>query len=122
MHKFFKLFDDYLNKGKINRSLLPEIKYFKSLLSQYGLRNIREERLLELKDKIFAISLIKDKVVPPESVINTLNGAQKKIPIRTMITDFPYSYSHETPFPVDKNQREIVNVNFENIFGLASSF
>lgn len=122
MHKFFKLFDDYINKGKINRSLLPEIKYFKSLLSQYGLRNIREERLLELKDKIFAISLIKDKVVPPESVINTLNGAQKKIPIRTMITDFPYNYSHETPFPVDKNQREIVNVNFENIFGLATSF
>lgn len=122
MSKFFKLFDDYLNKGKIDRSSLPEIKYFKSLLSQYGLRNIREERLLELKNRIFAVSLIKDKVVPPESVINTLNGAQRKIPIRTMITDFPYSYSHETPFPADKNQREIVNVNFENIFELASNF
>ncbi|MBK7104925.1 MAG: hypothetical protein IPH62_06545 [Ignavibacteriae bacterium] len=122
MSKFFKLFDDYLNKGKIDRNSLPEIKYFKSLLSQYGLRNIREERLLELKNRIFAISLIKDKVIPPESVINTLNGAQRKIPIRTMITDFPYNYSHETPFPADKNQREIVNVNFENIFELASNF
>ncbi len=122
MGKFFKLFDDYLNHGKIERSALPEIKYFKSLLSQYGLRNIREERLIELKDNIFAVSLIKDKVVPPESVINTLNGTDKKIPIRTMITDFPYKYSHETPFPADKNQREIVNVNFENIFDLASSY
>jgi uncharacterized protein DUF6051 len=120
--RFFKVFDDYLNNGKIDRNSLPEIKYFKSLLSQYGLRNVREERLLELKNNIFAISLIKDKVVPPESVINTLNGAQKKIPIRTMITDFPYNYSHETPFPPDKNQREIVNVNFDNIFDLASSF
>lgn len=122
MSIFFKVFDDYLNNGKIERTSLPEIKYFKSLLSQYGLRNIREERLLELKDRIFAVSLIKDKVVPPESVINTLNGSNKKIPIRTMITDFPYSYSHEIPFPADKEQREIVNINFNNIFELASNY
>lgn len=122
MSKFFKLFDDYLSNGKINRSALTEIKYFKSLLSQYGLKDIREERFLELKDSIFAVSLIKDKVVPPESVINTLNGAQRKIPIRTMITDFPYNYSHETPFPVEIKNREIVNVNFKNIFDLASSY
>lgn len=122
MSKFFKLFDDYLNNGKINRSALTEIKYFKSLLSQYGLKEIREERFLELKDSIFAVSLIKDKVVPPESVINTLNGTQRKIPIRTMITDFPYNYSHETPFPVEIKNREIVNVNFKNIFDLASSY
>lgn len=122
MSKFFKVFDDYLNNGIIERTSLPEIKYFKSLLSQYGLRNIREERLLELKDRIFAVSLIKDKVVPPESVINTLNGSNKKIPIRTMITDFPYNYSHEIPFPVDKEQREIVNINFNNIFELASNY
>jgi pimeloyl-ACP methyl ester carboxylesterase len=120
--KFFRLFDDYLNNGKIDRSSLPEIKYFKSLLSQLGLRNVREERLLELKDNIFAVSLIKDKVVPPDSVINTLNGSNKKIPIRTMITDFPYNYSHETPFPTEEGLREIVNVNFENIFELASSY
>lgn len=120
--KFFKLFDDYLNNGKIDRNSLPEIKYFKSLLSQYGLRNVREERLLELKNNIFAVSLIKDKVVPPDSVINTLNGAQKKIPIRTMITDFPYDYSHEAPFPTDKKLREIVGVNFNNIFDLAASY
>lgn len=122
MSKFFKVFDDYLNNGKIERTSVPEIKYFKSLLSQYGLRNIREERLLELKDRIFAVSLIKDKVVPPESVINTLNGSNKKIPIRTMITDFPYNYSHEIPFPADKEQREIVNINFNNIFELASNY
>ena len=120
--RFFKVFDDYLNSGKIDRNSVPEIKYFKSLLTQYGLRNIREERFLELKNKIFAISLIKDKVVPPESVINTLNGAQRKIPIRTMISDFPYEYSHETPFPTDEKLREIVNVNFENIFDLAASY
>lgn len=122
MSKFFKLFDDYLSNGKINRSALTEIKYFKSLLSQYGLKDIREERFLELKDSIFAVSLIKDKVVPPESVITTLNGTQRKIPIRTMITDFPYNYSHETPFPVEIKNREIVNINFENIFDLASSY
>ncbi len=120
--RFFKLFDDYLNKGRIERTSLTEIKYFKSLLTQYGLRDIREERFLELKDKIFAVSLIKDQVVPPESVINTLNGANKKIPIRTMITDFPFNYSHETPFPVDEDKREIVNVNFDNIFDLAASY
>jgi surfactin synthase thioesterase subunit len=122
MSKFFRLFDDYLNRGKIDRSSLPEIKYFKSLLTQYGLRDVREERLMELKSNIYALSLIKDKVVPPESVINTLNGVNKKIPIRTMITDFPYNYSHETPFPADEKKREIVNVNFENIFEIASSF
>lgn len=120
--KFFKLFDDYLNNGKIDRNSLPEIKYFKSLLSQYGLRDVREERLLELKNNIFAVSLIKDKVVPPDSVINTLNGPNKNIPIRTMITDFPYEYSHETPFPTDKKLREIVGVNFNNIFDLAASY
>ena len=122
MSQFFKLFDDYLNKGKIDRTSLPEIKYFRSLLSQYGLKDIREERLHQLKNNIYAVSLLKDQVVPPDSVINTLNGANRKIPIRTMITDFPYNYSHETPFPADKNKREIVNVNFENIFDLASSY
>ena len=122
MSQFFKLFDDYLYKGKVDRTSLPEIKYFRSLLSQYGLKDIREERLHQLKNNIYAVSLLKDQVVPPESVINTLNGANRKIPIRTMITDFPYNYSHETPFPADKNKREIVNVNFENIFDLASSY
>ena len=122
MKLFFTLFDDYLNKGKIDRNSLPEIKYFRSLLSQYGLKNIREERLTQLKNNIYAVSLLKDQVVPPDSVINTLNGANKKIPIRTMITDFPYNYSHEAPFPTNEKQREIVNVNFENIFDLASSY
>ena len=122
MKRFFTLFDDYLNKGKIDRTSLPEIKYFRSLLSQYGLKDIREERLHQLKNNIYAISLLKDQVVPPDSVINTLNGANKKIPIRTMITDFPYNYSHEAPFPANEKQREIVNVNFENIFDLASSY
>jgi surfactin synthase thioesterase subunit len=122
MSQFFKLFDDYLYKGKVERTSLPEIKYFRSLLSQYGLKDIREERLHQLKNNIYAVSLLKDQVVPPDSVISTLNGANRKIPIRTMITDFPYNYSHETPFPTDKNKREIVNVNFENIFDLASSY
>ena len=122
MKQFFTLFDDYLNKGKIDRNSLPEIKYFRSLLSQYGLKDIREERLHQLKNNIYAISLLKDQVVPPDSVISTLNGANKKIPIRTMITDFPYNYSHESPFPTNEKQREIVNVNFENIFDLAGSY
>ena len=50
------------------------------------------------------------------------NEMKRKIPIRTMITDFPYNYSHEAPFPTDEKQREIVNVNFKNIFDLASSY
>jgi len=119
---FFKLFEDYLRSGKFDRSSLPEIKYFKSLLTHSGLKSIRENRFMELKNKIFSVSLIKDKVIPPASVISTLNGAEKNIPIKTMISDFPFNYSHEAPFPTDEKQREIVNINFENIFGLASAY
>ncbi len=114
-------FEKCLIEETLSKENNSEVKYFRSLMNLTGLQGYREKRLNELKERIFAVSLSKDMVIPPNSVISTLNGANKKIPIRTMITDFPYDYTHEIPFPEKKDIREIVDVNFRNIMDLAAT-
>jgi len=71
---------------------------FKTMLNYHRYRELREKRLLEIHDRIRAIALEKDYVIPPKEVINTLQGIDRNIPVNVCTLDYGYPYSHVTMF------------------------
>jgi hypothetical protein len=96
--------------------------YFKSMLSYQKEKEFREKRFQELHDRIFALALRKDAVIPPNEVLNTLRGDSRDIPVRVSITDFPYSYQHINPFPIAKEIERDVDEQFDKVFETAAQF
>jgi hypothetical protein len=83
------------------------------------LKTFRENILNKLRDQIHSISLIKDSVIPSKGVISTLNNKKDIVDV----WDFPYSYTHENPFPIfDSPLSEKVDYWFEKVFSDASLF
>ena len=95
---------------------------FKSMLNKNILSEIREEKLKILNKNICALALDKDFVIPPLSVINTLKGKDKNIPINVMKMDFPFNYDHVSPFPLNENIQEDVDICFDRVFGIAGEY
>ncbi len=95
---------------------------FRSMLSLSRKKDFRENAMKRFQDRIYAISLAKDLVIPPIGVKKTLAGACiAKDMIKVM--DLPYDYTHETPFPLLKNDGHVrVDNAFETIFSEAVSF
>jgi len=99
-----------------------ESVFFKCMLDYYKMIDLRENKLLKLKDQIFALALKKDTVIPGYEVLNTLKGENRKIPIKTRIIDFPYNYIHENPFPISDKIKSEVNRSFRRVFNCAANF
>jgi hypothetical protein len=76
----------------------------------------REEKFRRMSDRIYAIGLVKDRVIPYYEIMNTLQGRERNIPIRVDVLDFPYDYSHENPFPLLAGISEAVNEQFKLTF------
>lgn len=115
---------------------------FKSLLTIDLLKEHRERKLNNISQRIKALALVKDEVIPPASVIQTLNGVyssvpkpelgnekskpgfgnRKKIPIDVEVMDFPFDYDHISPFPLGENIQDEVDKSFYQVFTLASDF
>lgn len=90
---------------------------FRSMISFAIGKEFREKTLKHLKEKLKVIALAKDKVIPVNGILETLQGGN------VSVTDFPYNYSHESPFPVFKNEKSReVDHCFDNIFSQAVSF
>lgn len=100
----------------------PEGYYFKSMLNYSVLSKVRENKFKEISERILAITLENDTVVPPYEIVNTLQGLKRNIPIRIEILDFSYPYKHEDPFPAIKSIEDEVDKEFNHVFGLFSSF
>jgi hypothetical protein len=67
------------------------------------------------------VSLLKDSVIPAKGIISTLSGSGKKDIVE--ILDFPYTYSHENPFPVlNTPVSKKVDYWFEKVFAEAAMF
>jgi hypothetical protein len=85
------------------------------------LKTFRENIFKNIRDQIHSISLIKDMVIPVKGVILTLNTPKKRDIVDAW--DFPYSYSHENPFPVfDSSLSKKVDYWFEKVFTEATFF
>lgn len=99
-----------------------EGKIFHSMLDYQKMRNFRESLFKKYEDQIYAITLKKDKVIPSFEVINTLKGAYRNVNIKIDELDFSREYTHENPFPDNKDQDTLVKQDFEFVFNKVCDF
>ncbi len=118
--------ESHMKRDEVLRHYLgdthPEGVNFRSMLNYKTLTSYRESKFREMSDRIYAIALKEDTVVPAYEVINTLQGVNRDIPIRVEVLDFPYKYIHEDPFPPLENIKEQVTEQFRRTFDKVCDF
>lgn len=93
---------------------------FRMMISPDTMRVRRESFFQSAVQRIRAISLKKDIVIPTGGVIRALGKSSLKI---LKEFDFPFDYSHQIPFPAHpKGDKEEVNRAFNQVFGRAAEF
>jgi Family of unknown function (DUF6051) len=128
---FKRVYNYYLNdfeKGITGQSQLVDFlrfnklgMAFRSMIDLERLKTFREKIFMKLRNQIQSITLLQDSVIPPEGVLATLNNTYRSN--MAEIWDFPYTYSHENPFPIlDFPQRKKVDTSFELLFSKATAF
>jgi pimeloyl-ACP methyl ester carboxylesterase len=97
---------------------------FMAMLAPGRLRKFREQVFEKLNRQVQAVSLLKDKIIPGKGIYETLKGSRNKIPINVKITDMPFQYTHENPFPIFTNPAacHAVDRSFEQIFCQIAGF
>jgi hypothetical protein len=94
---------------------------FRSMIDLGRFKTFRENLLTKLRNQIRSITLKMDTVIPSAGVISTLNTNINRSVAE--IWDFPYSYSHENPFPLFNSPiSKEVDRCFEHVFSEAKSF
>lgn len=111
-----KLLGEFLGEG------YPEGLNFRSMLDYKVLTKKREEKFREMANRIYAVTLEQDTIVPAYEVANTLLGVQRDIPIRIDNLDYPYKYKHEDPFPALPGIEDEVDKAFRETFEPISDF
>lgn len=119
-------FDKMLQKDNLLRHYIKEDhmegKVFYSMLDFQKMRSFREELLKKYEKQIYAITLLKDRVIPSFEVINTLKGAYRDIDIKVDELDFSRTYIHENPFPFNNDKSGKVKEDFETVFKKVCEF
>lgn len=93
---------------------------FRMMISPEEMRCCRESFFQSAVQRIRAISLKRDIVIPTEGVIKALGKSSLKI---LQELDFPFEYSHQTPFPFRAGKdKEEVSQAFNQVFGQAAQF
>jgi hypothetical protein len=94
---------------------------FRAMIDLGRLKIFRENILNNLKGQIHSLSLLKDTVIPSKGVISTLKDSVKADIVD--IWDFPYTYTHENPFPLfTSSLSKKVDYWFERVFEEAALF
>ena len=93
---------------------------FRMMISPDIMQERRETFFQSACNRIRAISLKKDVVIPTEGIVKALGKASCRI-LKEL--DFPFPYSHQVPFPAHKGgDQEQINRAFDKIFKEASGF
>lgn len=93
---------------------------FRMMILPEEMRTERESFFQSACQRIRAISLKRDVVIPTGGVIKALGASSRKI---LQELDFPFKYSHQTPFPFRASKdREAVNRAFGHVFGQVAEF
>jgi len=100
----------------------PVGNFFRAMLNYHAEKKFREQRFRAISERLCAVSLKNDSVIPPCEVENTLKGECRDIPIKTDVLDFPFPYDHVTPFPAIDIHEQSVNDSFNQVFELAGAF
>jgi hypothetical protein len=83
-------------------------------------KSVRERYLGKISDRVYALALGKDDVMPGDAIEETLKQSRKKI--RFEETDFDYNYTHENPFPSLTSISDKIDIAYENVFRKATDF
>jgi len=100
----------------------PEGLNFLSMINYKRMLEHRENLFRKMSDRIMAIALANDTVIPPYEVMNTLQGIRRDIPIPVEVHDYPYPYIHEEPFPANEKIRVEVDRMFNQTFDRFCNF
>ncbi len=100
----------------------PEGANFASMINYKLMHEHREQTFSNMSDRILAITLLQDTIIPSYEVMNTLQGIRRDIPVRVEALDFDYNYRHEDPFPAVERIADEVDQAFRNVFDLAGGF
>ena len=93
---------------------------FRSMIDLGRFRAFRENMLRKLRGQIRTITLARDLIIPSKGVVATLGQFNKD---SLKVWDFPFSYSHENPFPVLASPlSKKVDYWFESVFNEAALF
>ena len=91
---------------------------FRSMLSVGRLQSFRDNMYRKIADRIKAVSLLGDKVIPAKGTVAVLNRFTQ-----VEVLDFAFDYAHEMPFPVNQpGFSAIIDNAFETIFARVSGF
>jgi hypothetical protein len=107
---------------KLHRDLFPLLmenrlgKAFSFLIAPDIFRKERENFIKAYSDNLMIIALQNDKVMPVEGIRQAMGEPFFHSP-NFRILDFPYSYTHENPFPVLNDKLEgQVEQSFSSVF------
>ena len=100
----------------------PEGICFRSMLNYKTLKSFREESFNNMSNRIAAIGLEQDSVIPPYEMMNTLKGSSLNIPIRVDVMDFDYKYKHEDPFPLLPKLNDQLMKSYTAVFDRVAEF
>jgi len=123
----FDRMEHYFTHSFIERTSVPATfkndfleQAFKAMIRPDVMKEFREKFFQSASDRIRAISLKKDTVIPTTGIFSALGKASDKI-LKEM--DFLYPYSHQVPFPIrGKVDSAAVNQAFTSVFSQAASF
>ncbi len=88
---------------------------FRAMIDSNNFTKWRNDRFRKMAGRIYSIGLKKDQVIPASGIAELLDPSQREV------FDFPYSYSHENPFPVIANS-SLVDQAFDQVFDRAVAF
>lgn len=94
---------------------------FRSMIDANRLRDFRNDLFSKFKDQIYAISLLKDLVIPATGVSEFFRQIGSK---NIEMVEFAYPYSHEQPFPIigRPSISHAADGGFNHVFKRAASF
>jgi hypothetical protein len=93
---------------------------FFQMITPERLRSEREKFFARFKEKIRGIALSNDLVIPYHGVLEALGRKNAESTIQLL--DFPFSYTHENPFPHTTKDTTSLNNAFTNVFSRAAEF
>lgn len=117
--------ESHIKRDEILRHFLTahdEGVNFRCMLNYKTLTAYRDEKFGQLADRIYAVTLGNDEIIPPYEIVNTLQGVERKNKVRIDVLDFPYPCKHEDPFPSLPRIADEVDKQFAEVFGEIGKF
>ena len=120
-HFYINELDQEMNRSELLKNSMNKTEMGQSFLAMLSVNNLkafREDVFQKLKNRIQAVTLLKDKVIPATGILQAMNRF-----VNVEVMDFPYMYSHENPFPLMSGTDSIlVDNSFNKIFSKAAAF